>query len=156
MPSVWLKLLEGFLEKKIFFNFVNVSSPFHNYLPLEKGEALHLNKLESLSLRDTLCQVWLKLAQWFWRRRWKCEKFTDGRTHGQTDRQTDDGRQAIRKAHLSFQLRWAKNLLNGSEEAAHKKKQTNKLKTGKINRQQMCSKVDRHLLNMCKWRIYKW
>ena len=27
----------------------------------------------------------------------------------QTDRQTDDGRQVIRKAHLSFQLRWAKN-----------------------------------------------
>ena len=30
---------------------------------------LHLNKLESLSLQDALCQVWLKLAQWFWRRR---------------------------------------------------------------------------------------
>ena len=26
----------------------------------------------------------------------------------QTDGQTEDGRQAIRKAHLSFQLRWAK------------------------------------------------
>ena len=26
----------------------------------------------------------------------------------QTDRQTDDGRQVIRKAHVSFQLRWAK------------------------------------------------
>ena len=29
-------------------------------------------------------------------------------TDRQTDRQTDDGRQVIRKAHLSFQLRWAK------------------------------------------------
>ena len=36
------------------------------------------------------------------------EKFTDGRT----DRQTDDGRQVIRKAHLSFQFRWAKKTLN--------------------------------------------
>ena len=27
----------------------------------------------------------------------------------QTDGQTDDGRQVIRKAHLNFQLRWAKN-----------------------------------------------
>ena len=74
--------------------------------------ALHLKKLESPSPRDTLCQVWLKLAQWFWRRRWKCEKFTDRqtdrRTDGRTDGQTDDGRQVIRKAHLSFQLRWAK------------------------------------------------
>ena len=36
---------------------------------MEKGRALHLNKLESPSPKDTLCQVWLKLAQWFWRRR---------------------------------------------------------------------------------------
>ena len=26
--------------------------------------------------KDALCQVWLKLVQWFWRKRWKCEKFT--------------------------------------------------------------------------------
>ena len=42
---------------------------FHNYLPLEKGRALHLNKFESPSLKDALWQVWLKLAQWFWRRK---------------------------------------------------------------------------------------
>ena len=30
-------------------------------------------------------------------------------TDRQTDGQTDAGRQVIRKAHLSFQLRWAKN-----------------------------------------------
>ena len=28
----------------------------------------HLNKLESSSTNDGLCQVWLELAQWFWRR----------------------------------------------------------------------------------------
>ena len=39
---------------------------------------------------------------------WKVYRQTDGRTDGQTDRQTDDGRKVIRKAHLSFQLRWAK------------------------------------------------
>ena len=78
-----------------------------NYVPFEKGGALHLNKLESPSPKDALCQVWLKLAQWFWRRIWKCEKFTDKRTDGRTDRQTDrqteDGRQVIRKAHLNSQ-----------------------------------------------------
>jgi hypothetical protein len=36
---------------------------------LEKGYPLHLNKLESPSPKNDLCQVWLKLAQWFWRRR---------------------------------------------------------------------------------------
>ena len=29
---------------------------------------LHSNKLESPSSKNALCQVWLKLAQWFWRR----------------------------------------------------------------------------------------
>jgi hypothetical protein len=36
---------------------------------LEKGYPLHLNKLESSPYKDDWCQVWLKLAQWFWRRR---------------------------------------------------------------------------------------
>ena len=81
---------------KRFLNFVDVFSLFRNYLPLEKGGALHLNKLESPSPKNALCQVWLKLAQWFWRRRWKCEKFTDG----QTDRQTTDNR-------WSEKLTWA-------------------------------------------------
>ena len=117
----------------VFLNFAQVFLLFRNYLPLEKGWPFiwinlnffhrryfvpslvivgqvvlkiasmhfcyfviicprkgcdpHLNKLESTSLRDALCQVLLKLAQ----------------TDGQTDEQG-----AIRKAHLSFQLRWAK------------------------------------------------
>ena len=37
------------------------------------------------------------------------DRQTDRRTDRRTDGQTDDGRQVIRKAHLSFQLRWAKN-----------------------------------------------
>ena len=106
--QVWIKLALCFLRRG-FFNFLNVFSLFLNYLLLEKGGTLHLNKFESPSHKDALCQVWLKLAQWFWRRRWKCEKFTDRRTDGQTDRQTDGRRTTvIRKAHLSFQLRWAK------------------------------------------------
>ena len=35
--------------------------------PLENGVALHLNKLESSSPKNALCQVWLKLARWLWR-----------------------------------------------------------------------------------------
>ena len=47
-----------FLEKKIF-KFVNVFSLFHYILPWKKGLALHLNKLESSSPKDALCQVLL-------------------------------------------------------------------------------------------------
>ena len=56
------------LEKKIFLNLVNVFQLICYYLPLEKGRALLLNKLESPSPKDALCQVWLKLAQWFWKK----------------------------------------------------------------------------------------
>ena len=52
-----------------FFNSVNVFLLFCNYLPFEKDVFLHLDKLESLSPKNALCQFWLKLAQWFWRRR---------------------------------------------------------------------------------------
>ena len=62
--------------------------------PLGKGWGSSLNKLESSSPKDALCQVCLKFAQW-----------KKGKVYSQTDRQTDGGQQAIRKAHLSFQLR---------------------------------------------------
>ena len=66
--QVWLKLAQWFWRRR-FLNFVNVFSPFCNYLPLKKSRVLHLNKFESPSSKDALCKVWLKLAQWFWRRR---------------------------------------------------------------------------------------
>ena len=36
---------------------VKIFSQFRNYLPFEKGGALHLNKLESPSPKDAICQV---------------------------------------------------------------------------------------------------
>ena len=83
--QVWLKLARWFWRRR-FVNFVNVVSLFRNYLPLEPCTTLYLNKLESLSPKNTLCHVLLKLAQWSWRRKWKCEKFTD--------RQTKDARRS--------------------------------------------------------------
>ena len=100
--QVWLKLAQWFWRRR-FFNFVKVFSLFRNNLPLKKGGSFHLNRLDSPSPKDALCRVLLKLAQWFWRRSWKCEKFSDGWTDGRTGGRTDD-----RKAHLSFQLRWVK------------------------------------------------
>ena len=66
--QVLIKLAQC-LWRRGFFNFLNVFSLFQNYLPFEKGRALHLNKLESTLLKDALYQVWLKLVWWFWRRR---------------------------------------------------------------------------------------
>ena len=66
--QVWLKLAQWFYRRR-FLNFVNVFSLFHNHLPLEKGGGLHLNNLIYHSPKDDLFQVWLKLSQWFWRKR---------------------------------------------------------------------------------------
>ena len=49
------------LEKEVF------KFTLRYYFPLEKAYSLGLNKLESTSPKDDLCQLWLKLAQWFWR-----------------------------------------------------------------------------------------
>jgi hypothetical protein len=44
------------LEKKIL-KFFSAFLLFRYYLPLEKGDPLHLNKLESPPPKDDLCQV---------------------------------------------------------------------------------------------------
>ena len=98
---IWISafLAQWFLRR--FLNDTTLFLHFRDYLPFDGGLVLHLNKLEFNSPKDDLYQVWLNLAQWFWRRRWKCEKFTTPTT-------TTDNRQIlIRKAHLSLQLRWA-------------------------------------------------
>ena len=99
------------LEKR-FLNFVIVFLLFRNYHPLENSMVLHLNKLESPLPRDAFCEFYLKLAQWFWRRRWKCEKIRTTTTKTTTT-STDKGHIVFRKAYLSssLRLRWAKNLI---------------------------------------------
>ena len=103
--QVWLKLTQRSWTRR-FLNFVNVFPLFCYYLPLEKDRVLHSNKLETPSPKDVLCQVWLKLTPWFWRRRFLntitvnvfslfCNVNVE---YLQTDGRTD-GRQVIRKAH---------------------------------------------------------
>ena len=85
------------LEKKILkFHLCNFGIHRKRAWPFEH---------ESPSPKNALCQVWLKLAQWFWRRRSTWEKFTTTTT----TTTTDNGHILPRKAHLSLRLRWAKN-----------------------------------------------
>ena len=91
---------EDFLILSMYFRYFVIISPCKGVRPF------YFNKLESPLLKNALCQVWLKLAQCFWRRRWKSEKFTAMST---TTTTTTDNRQIlIRKIHLSLRLRWAK------------------------------------------------
>ena len=64
--QILLKLDKGFWRRR-FLNIFNIILHFRYYLPLEKGVAFHLNKLELTLLKGALCQVWLKLAKWFLR-----------------------------------------------------------------------------------------
>ena len=118
---------EAVLEKEIF-EFCKSIFAISWLYSLEKGVALHLNKLDSLHPRRPCAKF-----GWIWsggstRSRlieWLFGVFTPYRQYSshvaaaeveivknvkslQTGRQTDDGQQAIRKAHLGFQLRWAK------------------------------------------------
>jgi hypothetical protein len=63
-----LKLASWFWRRR-FLKIFSVFLLFCYYLPLEKGNPFHLNNLEFPPPKDDLGQVWLKLAQWFWRRR---------------------------------------------------------------------------------------
>ena len=66
--QVCSKLAKRFRRRR-FLNIFNRNLLFRYYLPLKKGMALHLNKLETPLPKDALCEDWLKLAKRFWRRR---------------------------------------------------------------------------------------
>ena len=79
--------------KRRFLNFINLFSLFLIMSPWKRTGPFFWTKLESPSPKDALCQVWLTLTLWFWRRRWKCDKFTP------TTTTTDNGQILIGKAH---------------------------------------------------------
>ena len=67
--QVWLILACWFRRRRFLKIFSHcVFLLFRNYRPLEKGYPLSLKTFESPSPKEYLCQVWLKLVQWFWRR----------------------------------------------------------------------------------------
>jgi hypothetical protein len=55
--------------EEFFFKLFSVFLLFRYYLPLEKGYPLRFYKFEFPLPKDDVCQVYLKLAQWFWRRK---------------------------------------------------------------------------------------
>lgn len=77
----------------LFFPKKNETKPVFkkfilHYLLLKGSVTLYFNKVEYHSPNNVwakpdpiMCQVWLKLAQWFRRNR-KCEKLTNGQTDG--------------------------------------------------------------------------
>jgi hypothetical protein len=74
------------LENKIFTNFQCIFTPLL-FSHLGEGLSPSFVQFRIPSPKDDLCQVWLKLAQWFWRRSKKCESL-------QTDGQTDNGQKS--------------------------------------------------------------
>ena len=95
-----------FSSEKFWVGGTCIAPPFHMGLiksyswdtckPLNRPLDLSI-KLKSPSPKDALCQVWLKLVPVVLKKKMKMWNVYWQR----------DGRQALRKAHLSFQLRWA-------------------------------------------------
>jgi hypothetical protein len=82
MPSL-IEIGPLVLEKKIFKIFQRIFTLLW-LSPLGEGQSPSILQLIIPFPKDDLCQFWLKLAQWFWRRSWKCkslqtEGWTDGR-----------------------------------------------------------------------------
>jgi hypothetical protein len=83
--QLWIWLADS--EEKIFL--LNFQCMFNLLLLSALGEyvPLHLNKLEFPYPKGDLCQVWLKLAQWFWKRSPICQNLQiDRRTDRRSDR----------------------------------------------------------------------
>ena len=68
--------------------------------PLRKGWGPSFKKLESPSSKDSLCQVWLKWAQWF-------QKMKIWKVYDMPTTTMDNVQILIRQHHLILWLRWA-------------------------------------------------
>ena len=102
MPSL-VEIGSVVLEKKIFKCLSMYFSFFTIITPWKRAGPFIWTKLNPLYPK----MLWAKFG-WNWPSgSWEVENRKSLQTDGQTDRQTDDGRKAIRNAHLSFQLRWA-------------------------------------------------
>jgi hypothetical protein len=87
--EVWLKLAFWFPIKRVLETFSEFLLFCSYHLLLGKRVVLHLYNSEFPMPKDDLYQVWLKLAQQFWRSR-KCKCLTD-----RQDRQMDN-RQSLK------------------------------------------------------------
>lgn len=71
---------------RIFFKNANKIWMNLNYLPFKESVSLYFDKLSPSLLKNAFCKVWLKLAEWFWR---KCEHLTTPTTDkGQIDQRS--------------------------------------------------------------------
>ena len=101
--KVWLKFSQWFWRRRFLISS-KYYMLFHIYLPLEKGGTPHLKNLNPFTkgcFVPNLVEIGPVVLE---------KKSKIGKVYRHTDGQTDDGRQTMRQAHLSFQLRWAKNL----------------------------------------------
>jgi hypothetical protein len=86
--QVWLTLACWFWRRRLLRIF-SVFLLFRDFLPLEKGIALHMSNSESPLPKNDLCQLWLQLARRFWRS-WICKSLTDRHQTPDIRRMTDN------------------------------------------------------------------
>jgi hypothetical protein len=75
----WFNLACWFWRRRVL-NIFSVFLLFCYISPLGERQSPSFEQTWIPSPKDDLCQVWLKLAQWFWKRSRKCKSFTDRQT----------------------------------------------------------------------------
>ena len=106
LGTFWLKIEQfwPFEEISIFSNSghlerrAGLSDTILKWRPSWLEVGINGHNFERGPSKDHSTKVWLQLAQWFLRRKLKCEMLTDGR------RTTDDGRKVMTVAHLAGQV----------------------------------------------------
>jgi hypothetical protein len=115
LNQVWLKLACWFW-RRIFLKIFSVFLLFCYYLPLEKGNPLHINNLESPPPPPPPPQGWfvpiqVKIGPVVLEKKWKMLKFTDRRM----DRRTTGDQYSSIELSAQWKVSWAKKINKHSE-----------------------------------------
>ena len=104
VPSL-AEIVQGVWRRR-FFNFVNVFSPFCNYLPLEKGGGPSFEQTWIPFNKGWFVPTLVEIGPVVLEKKMKMWKVYD-ENYDNNENDDDDGQILIRKAHISLRLRWA-------------------------------------------------
>ena len=96
LQEVWFEMTRWFWRRFLKFRHCIFALSLLSHFRKWCGPSFE--EIEFPSPNDSLCQVWLKLAEWLWKTRRKCKTVYDNND----DAHDDNGPISIKKAHSAF------------------------------------------------------